>query len=362
MMATEAGEGGGVLERCLRRAGNRPRCHRRQLAPAARRPRRPPTAAVVKADAYGLGARRVAPRLYAAGCRHFFVAHLAEALAIRAAGARCVARRAERAAARHRAGVSRPRDRARARFARRDRALGRLCPPERARRCRRCMHVDTGMNRLGLEPDELRVLAAEPERLEGILLRYVLTHLASADVPGDTAERGRSCASSPRPAAGLPPAPRSIANSSGLFLGRCVPLRPGASRRGALRHQPRHRRRIRCSPAVRAARAGAAGADIGGRGRRRLQCNLARRPAEPHRHRGHRLRRRLAARALQPRGRATLTARPVPLVGRVSMDLTHLRRDRSAGIGPGDWLELIGPRLPAGCGRGRGRHQWLRDR
>ena len=43
-----------------------------------------PVAAVVKADAYGLGAGRVVPKLYAAGCRHIFVAHLDEALAIRA--------------------------------------------------------------------------------------------------------------------------------------------------------------------------------------------------------------------------------------------------------------------------------------
>src|SRR6185312_15931671 len=43
-----------------------------------------PVAGVVKADAYGLGAERVTPALYAAGCRHFFVAHLQEALAIRA--------------------------------------------------------------------------------------------------------------------------------------------------------------------------------------------------------------------------------------------------------------------------------------
>ena len=33
-----------------------------------------PVAGVVKADGYGLGARPVAPALYAAGCRHFFVA------------------------------------------------------------------------------------------------------------------------------------------------------------------------------------------------------------------------------------------------------------------------------------------------
>ncbi|PKO56297.1 MAG: alanine racemase, partial [Betaproteobacteria bacterium HGW-Betaproteobacteria-19] len=40
-------------------------------------------AAVVKADAYGLGAQRVARALYRAGCRHFFVAHVDEAIALR---------------------------------------------------------------------------------------------------------------------------------------------------------------------------------------------------------------------------------------------------------------------------------------
>jgi alanine racemase len=40
-------------------------------------------AAVVKADAYGLGAAAVAPALAAEGCRTFFVAHLDEALAFR---------------------------------------------------------------------------------------------------------------------------------------------------------------------------------------------------------------------------------------------------------------------------------------
>src|SRR5271166_6519154 len=44
-----------------------------------------PTAAVVKADGYGLGAVPIATRLYAEGCRHFFVAHLNEALALRPA-------------------------------------------------------------------------------------------------------------------------------------------------------------------------------------------------------------------------------------------------------------------------------------
>ena len=37
----------------------------------------------IKADGYGLGARQVATALYQAGCRHFFVAYLNEALAVR---------------------------------------------------------------------------------------------------------------------------------------------------------------------------------------------------------------------------------------------------------------------------------------
>src|SRR5262245_50766290 len=49
---------------------------RRVAAPAR-------TAAVVKADAYGLGAARVAPVLYDAGCRDFFVAQFGEALKLR---------------------------------------------------------------------------------------------------------------------------------------------------------------------------------------------------------------------------------------------------------------------------------------
>ena len=38
---------------------------------------------MVKADAYGLGADRVAPALAADGCTTFFVAHLDEAIALR---------------------------------------------------------------------------------------------------------------------------------------------------------------------------------------------------------------------------------------------------------------------------------------
>src|SRR6476660_6118269 len=42
-------------------------------------------AAVLKADAYGTGAAVVGPRLAAEGCRQFFVAHIDEGIALRAA-------------------------------------------------------------------------------------------------------------------------------------------------------------------------------------------------------------------------------------------------------------------------------------
>src|SRR4051812_43388630 len=51
---------------------------KRRLAPGA------DCAAVVKADAYGLGAAAVAPALAAAGCQIFFVAHVDEGISLRA--------------------------------------------------------------------------------------------------------------------------------------------------------------------------------------------------------------------------------------------------------------------------------------
>jgi len=42
------------------------------------------------------------------------------------------------------------------------------------------IHVDTGMARLGLPPDELAQLAARPDLLGGITVRAVMSHLAAA--------------------------------------------------------------------------------------------------------------------------------------------------------------------------------------
>jgi alanine racemase len=48
-------------------------------------------------------------------------------------------------------------------------------------------------------------------------------------------------------------------------------------------------------------------------------------------------------RSLENRGHAVFDGAPVPLVGRVSMDLTTYDVTDHPAIGPGAWLDLIGP-------------------
>ena len=93
------------------------------------------------------------------------------------------------------------------------------------------LHVDSGLNRLGLTRREVEELATSPDRLAGIALRAVMSHLACADEPEhplNAAQRDAFAA-----ARGiLPPAPASLAASSGIFLGPDYHgdlVRPGAA-------------------------------------------------------------------------------------------------------------------------------------
>ncbi|MGE0718443.1 MAG: alanine racemase, partial [Alphaproteobacteria bacterium] len=175
-------------------------------------------AAVVKADAYGLGAAEVAPTLARAGARWFFVAHLQEGVALRAvlpADARIAVlngiwqgleddfRAHDLLPVLNDLGQV-------ALWSARARAEGRLLPA--------VVHVDTGMSRLGLPPGEVAVLADEPARLAGIEVALVMSHLACADEPDHPLnalqlERFRAARRI------APAAPASLAASSGIFLG-----------------------------------------------------------------------------------------------------------------------------------------------
>ena len=302
--------------------------------------RRSPTAAVVKADAYGLGARVVVPALHAAGCRHFFTAHPSEALAIRdlIPGAML--------------GVLNGLwPSLEAEFAANDLTpvLGTLDEVDRWTAQARTnghalpaiLHIDTGMNRLGLDARELNILAGDHGRLDGLTLRYVMTHLASAEDPDDPLnqqQRLRFAAACAR----LPPAPRSLANSSGLFLGPDFAsdlARPGAALYGLNptpgRPNPQ-RPVIRLRARVLQIREVEPGDSVGYNGQW-----IAGRPS------------RIATvsvgyadgllRALSNRAVAYFDDRPVPLVGRVSMDLSTFDVTDTPGLAVGDWLDMIGP-------------------
>ena len=301
---------------------------------------RGPTAAVVKADAYGLGAPAIVPALSAAGCRHFFTAHPGEALAIRPLlpGAMVAVLNGlwpglePEFAAHDLTPVLGTLDEL-GRWTAHARAAGQALPA--------ILHVDTGMNRLGLSPREVETLAAEPSRLDGLAIRYVMTHLVSAECPGDPVneqQRRRFAAACAR----LPPAPRSFANSSGLFLGPGFAsdlARPGAALYGVNPTPgcPNPQRPVvRLRARVLSVRDVPAGESVGYNAQW-----TARRPS------------RIATvsvgyadgflRALTNRAVAFFDDRPVPLVGRVSMDLCTFDVTGEPGLDPGDWLDLLGP-------------------
>lgn len=176
-------------------------------------------AAVVKANAYGLGVERVARRLEREGCRKFFVATLAEARELRAivtaaeiyvfegAVDGAVAKLAEL--------YARP-------------VLNTLEQVERWRgRGPAALHLDTGMNRLGLGLAEVAALAKRRELTAGLAL--VMTHLACADEP-DHPQNREQLERFERLRAQLPATPTSIGNSAGTLLGgpyRGDVVRPG---------------------------------------------------------------------------------------------------------------------------------------
>ncbi|MHA1538599.1 MAG: alanine racemase [Alphaproteobacteria bacterium] len=186
-------------------------------------------AAVVKADAYGLGARQVAPVLADAGCGIFFVAHLGEALDLRPLlpdAKICVFN-----------GVAPGAEgdfienalipvlnslEAVENWAKSARATDRLSA---------LLHYDTGMSRLGLSEPELEHIADDPGLLSGLEIGWFMSHLAVADEPEHPLNRKqleRFAAARQR----LPAMKASLANSSGIFLGNDYHfdlLRPGAA-------------------------------------------------------------------------------------------------------------------------------------
>ena len=139
-------------------------------------------AAVVKANAYGMGLKPVATALAQTGCKTFFVADLAEARTVRALATDATIYvlhgfTLEAAESFIELDV-RPVINSMTELAEWDTFVA-----TRGWQGGAALHVDTGMNRLGVSPEEAAALAPRVQtQNHGIAL--LLSHLACADVPG----------------------------------------------------------------------------------------------------------------------------------------------------------------------------------
>ncbi len=300
------------------------------------------TGAVVKADAYGLGAIQVSAALYSAGCRHFFVAQAREAFELRphlpgdaalyvlnGLPEGCETTCAEQSII---PVLNSPQQIARWRDVAKTHGV----------RLPAVVQFDTGMARLGLSPEETHALAASPDALSSLDVRFIMSHLACADTPDNPANVNQL--THMREVSVLfPGVPVSFANSGGLFIGDeflQYLTRPGVALYGGAPNDvvPNPMQSvISLHVAVIQTRAVPAGTQIGYGGTYVAERDM-----------------RLATiaagyadglpRRLSPGGAAWFGDIRLPIVGRISMD--SLMLDISAlphDLPTGTFVELIGP-------------------
>ncbi|MEM1261069.1 MAG: alanine racemase [Pseudomonadota bacterium] len=187
-------------------------------------------AAVVKANAYGLGVGAVAEALYDDGCRQFFTAHVSEGVELR----RLLGAEADIFLMVPHPAVSLEEVR-----------RNRLTPVVYSREMLTqlaaddgqqpvALHVETGIHRLAFDADEWASI--RPDVLPtGVDVVLMMSHLATADEHGSplTEEQRRRFAEQ---VAGWPGVPASLANSAGAALDTALHfdmVRPGIALFGA---------------------------------------------------------------------------------------------------------------------------------
>jgi len=311
----------------------------------AERARPAQCAAVVKANGYGLGAGEVARRLQAEGCPWFFVAHLEEAVRLRETvpdlpviALNGLVPGLERDFVEHNVLP----------------ALNDLGQIEAwqalARKLGRpldsVVHIDTGMNRLGLGAAEVQALEQERSRLEGLRPLIWMSHLACADLenhPLNFDQRDRFLAA----LAHLPKATASLANSSGIFLGSAWHhdlVRPGAALYGInpvpwaanpMRQAVTLTGKILQIHSVDTGSSVGYGAEWGAARPSRI-ATVAIGYADGY------------LRSLKERSVVFLKGQRLPVVGRISMDLITIDvTDAAHQAQPGDEVEILGPHIDA---------------
>jgi alanine racemase len=296
-------------------------------------------AAVVKADAYGLGAAEVAPALAAAGCRDFFVAQIDEGVALRGALpascrifvlAGCLPGEAATFVAAGLVPVLNDPGQA---------ETWRDFAAQTGRRLDAALHFDTGMSRLGFCGRDAAALAADPDRLRGIAPVLVMSHLARAEEDADMNrdQLARFGALRQR----WPSVPASLANSSGIFLGPSFQFdlaRPGAALYGINplpgRSNPQRETVSLTAPVLQIRDIAPPetvgyGATFRAEGPVRVAtigCGYA--DGLP--------------RSLSGRGHARFAGKNLPILGRISMDTAAIDAGQAPGLRVGDRVSLIG--------------------
>lgn len=281
--------------------------------------------AAVKADGYGLGARAAVERLAAAGCRDFYVATWSEAEALGQmpphASLSVLHGVREEDMATALASPARPVLNTPAQIARWKAAGGGPCD----------VMVDTGMNRLGLTPEEAR-----SGLLDGLVIDTLMSHLACADEPDSPMNEAQLFTF--RGLRGAIPARRySLSNSAGICLGPRYAFgltRPGLALYGGI---PRAEAEGHIRPVARIEAQILQLRDVPGGATIGYGATFA----APRRMRVAILNLGYAdgyLRAFAGNGVARAGDIACPVLGRVSMDLVAVDVGAVREIGEGDWL------------------------
>jgi alanine racemase len=283
--------------------------------------------AAVKADAYGLGARRVAAALREAGCRDFFVAHWSEAADL-----------LDILPAREIAVLHGPQSPADAAFASQTGVRPVINSLHQARFWQEAggglcdLMVDTGINRLGLPLEDLN----DPV-IAGLQIDVLHSHLASAeeDVPQNEAQRLRWL-----DAQSLVQHRRaSLANSAGIVLGGAYHgdlTRPGIALYGgvpsaALAGQIQQVARPEAQ--VIQTRELTAGDQVGYNATFTAPAPMRVGVVSLGYADGY-------LRCWSGKGAVLADGQRLPVLGRVSMDMTVIDLTHAPQLGEGDWLAL----------------------
>ncbi|ODT30627.1 MAG: alanine racemase [Hyphomicrobium sp. SCN 65-11] len=303
-------------------------------------------AGVVKADAYGLGIEPVAKALWEAGCRTFFVATLSEGrrlkVALPAATAYVLDGLLPATAPLYPSYGLRPVLGSRSEieeWAAYARSVGARLPA--------AVHIDTGMNRLGMTVEDVEAVAADPAPFEAFPVTLIMSHLACGDTPGSPMN-ARQKALFDALRAKLPAAPASLSNSAGTLLGadyRYDLVRAGIALYGgrAIEGRPNPAAKVvRVEARILQVRQAEAGSTVGYGAAYTLTrpsrlATIATGYADG-------FLRSISGPIGRPSPPAYVAGYPAPIVGRVSMDVVTVDvTDIPAALAQrGAWAELIG--------------------